>query len=118
MKSAIQLYSIRKTLMDDLAGNLAALRGMGYDGAEIYDLGADGVRLTADTMKKEGLEVFSCHINADNVLRADENETASFARLGIRYLVIGSFPAERLAGGPLYRETAEGGLAKRYGSGS
>lgn len=109
MKTALQLYTIRNTLLADIPGHLSQLKKMGYDGAEICNFGGDSVSVIAGEMKKVGLEVFSIHTDINEITAADCRERVErYASLGCRYMTIGWLPGERLYGGPLYAETLDG----------
>lgn len=120
MKTAIQLYTFRFSIMSDLHGHLSHLRSLGFEGAELVDLGGGALTQTVDEMNRLGLEVFSLHVGVDQLLRCDASEAKGFAELGCRYLPIGWLPAERLAGGALYGETLcaireYAAVCRRYG---
>lgn len=120
MKTSIQLYSLRETILSDTSAQLQTLKRAGYDGAELVNFGGGSVEFLADEMKKSGLEVFSIHTNIDEVIAADESMLETYASLGCTVMPIGWLPEERVAGGKLYAETLEligkfSALAKKHG---
>ncbi|MCQ2431228.1 MAG: sugar phosphate isomerase/epimerase [Clostridia bacterium] len=120
IKTALQLYSVRATLLGDLKGHLKEIRAMGYEGAEYVNFGGDSVERIAEEMGNAGLEVFSIHTDINEMIRMDEAQLIRYKELGCRYMPIGWLPEDRLAGGPLYSETldtikAYSALAKKHG---
>lgn len=87
----VQLYSVRNTMPSDVAGHLAGIKAMGYEGIEFagyYDLDALALRQLLDD---NGLECFGSHLQL-NVLLGDRfEETVEFNRiLGNKRLVVAS----------------------------
>lgn len=120
MKTAIQIYTLRNTILTDTLPQLTALKNAGYDGAELVNFGGDSVGFLAGEMKKAGLEVFSIHTDINEVIAADEKRLEYYASLGCTVMPIGWLPEERIAGGKLYGETLElignfSALAKKHG---
>ena len=72
MKTALQIYTLRNTILNDTLPQLTALKSAGYEGAELVNFGGDSVEYLAGEMKKAGLEVFSIHTCIDEVMAADE----------------------------------------------
>ena len=120
MKTALQIYSLRNTILSNTSEQLTELKCAGYDGAELVNFGGDRVRFLAEEMKKAGLEVFSIHTNMDEIAAADERQLELYASLGCTVMPIGWLPEDRIAGGAHYDETLAciekfSALAKRYG---
>ena len=120
MKTALQIYTLRDTILQDTSGQLAELKRAGYDGAELVNFGGDSVEYLAGEMKKAGLEVFSIHTCIDEVMAADEKRLGLYASLGCTVMPIGSLPEDRLPGGKLYAVTLEAigrfsALAEKHG---
>ncbi len=107
MKTALQLYTLREGLMDDLTAYLSELKDMGYDGVEPYGLSVDELRLILAEMERVGLEVFSIHINYPDFDVWTDDVMAEFAAKGCRYIPISYLPEERIVGGDLYPEMRE-----------
>lgn len=105
MKTALQLYSLRNTLLSDLPAHMRAVKDMGYDGAEFVDFGGDSVIRIAEAMKEAGLEIFSVHTDLDQIRRMNENEVKFLADLGVKYVPLGYLPPEWTRGAEKYGET-------------
>ena len=120
MKTALQIYTLRNTILNDTLPQLTALKSAGYEGAELVNFGGDSVGFLAGEMKRAGLEVFSIHTDINEVIAADEKRLEYYASLGCTVMPIGWLPEERIAGGKIYGETLEfigkfSTLAKKHG---
>lgn len=120
MKTALQIYTLRNTILNDTLPQLTALKGAGYEGAELVNFGGDSVGFLASEMKRAGLEVFSIHTDINEVIAADEKRLGLYASLGCTVIPIGSLPEDRLPGGKLYAVTLEAigrfsALAEKHG---
>ena len=87
----VQLYSLRNTMPSDVAGHLAGIKAIGYEGIEFagyYDLEAKALRQMLDD---NGLECFGSHLQL-NVLLGDRfEETVEVNQiLGNKRLVVAS----------------------------
>lgn len=96
MKTALQIYTLKNTILNDTLPQLTALKSAGYEGAELVNFGGDSVEYLAGEMKKAGLEVFSIHTCIDEVMAADEKRLGLYASLGCTVMPIGSLPEDRL----------------------
>lgn len=105
MKTALQLYSIRNYLKDQLPKTLNAVREMGYDGVEWFSLMDRTPEELATLTRDAGLEIFSLFIDMDIIAACDDTFAKRVYNAGFRYLVLGSLPDERRAGGPLFAQT-------------
>ena len=86
MKTAIQLYTLRREAAQDLESTLAALKDAGYDGVELAGTyGYDGEKLRA-LLDKYGLEPISAHIGLDSAEK--EGVLEEYQKIGIKYAVI------------------------------
>ena len=120
MKTALQIYTLRNTILKNTAEQLRELKFAGYDGIELLDLGENSMATLTDEMERIGLAVFSIHIGVEDMLRMDEGQLAQYAAMGCRMLTISYLPPERIAGGALYGETlalisAYAALAAKHG---
>ncbi len=83
---ALQLYSVRDVLYDDLHGVLEKVKKMGYDGVELSGLSG----LDPDQVKKElkeiGLKVTSSHVPVAEMM--DTNRLKDYRDVGCEYVVI------------------------------
>ncbi len=107
MKTALQLYTLREGLMENLAAYLSELKDMGYDGVEPYGLSVDELRCVLAEMEKVGLDVFSIHINYPDFDTWTDEVMAEFYAKGCRFIPISYLPEERIVGGDMYPETRE-----------
>lgn len=97
---AVQVYSVRKEAAEDLAGTLAKLAKMGYDGVEFagfYNHSAAAVKkMLADT----GLKAFSSHTGIKQLTGDELQKTIDFhAEIGCPYLIVPSLPRTQTADG-------------------
>jgi sugar phosphate isomerase/epimerase len=104
---ALQLYSVRTDCEKDLAGTLAAVAEMGYDGVEFagyYGRSAAELRTMLDDL---GLVAAGTHTGLDTLMRDQLAETVAFNRtLGNRFLIVPSLPEERRSSRQAWLETA------------
>ena len=104
---AVQLYSVRKDCERDLAGTLAAIARMGYDGVEFagyYGRSAETLRAMVDDL---GLRVAGTHIGLDTLLGDQLAETIAFNQvLGNRFLIVPGLAEARRNSRAAWRETA------------
>ena len=108
MKLALQIYTLRNYLgKDDIAETLQKVKEMGYTGVEWPGLMGYTPEELAVLTHEAGLEIFSVHINIDDLLACDTNVLDGFAKVGVKWLPIGWLPEERLAGGDKFAETCD-----------
>ena len=96
---AIQLYSVRNTLKDDVEGTLKALKDMGYDGVEFAgfcDKTASELRELCD---KIGLVPVSAHITYPALCDEIDQRIDDFVTLGCSWVAISYMPPECHKGG-------------------
>ncbi len=120
MKTAIQLYTVRDGLLENLHDRLAEIKAIGYDGAEIFGLGKDTVLRVAKEMETVGLEIFSIHTDLNEVMACDEEMLRAYADVGCKYIPICWLPETHIAGGENYIEllgyvTRFAAAAAKYG---
>jgi sugar phosphate isomerase/epimerase len=113
---ALQVYSVREDAKNDLAGVLAAVAKMGYEGVEFagfYEHSAEDVRKMLDD---NGLQCAGAHV-AFNLLFGDKfKETVEFHKtIGNRFLVVPGLPKDRQGSREAWLETAKmfNGLSRR-----
>jgi sugar phosphate isomerase/epimerase len=91
---ALQLYSIRKDLEQDLPGTLEAVAKMGYDGVEFagyYGRTAEELRALLDRF---GLRCAGTHTRIDTLSPENLAETIRYNKvLGNKFLIVPSLPA-------------------------
>jgi sugar phosphate isomerase/epimerase len=115
---ALQLYTVRRPLADDLPGTLAAVAAAGYRSVELAGLPP----LTTDELGRAladaGLRPISSHESMER-LRADEAAVVDrAAALGCARIVVPSLPAADTGSADAIRRVAAelGGLAARLES--
>lgn len=106
MKTALQVYGLREFLGSDMENVLKRVKEMGYDGVEWPFFAGHTPEEAVSLTKAAGLEVFSVHVNYDDIAACDRDRLAQLKALGFDYFVIGWLPVERLPDGPLYEETS------------
>ena len=91
----LQLYSVREDCQRDLAGTLAQVAQMGYEGVEFagfYDHSAEQIRQLLD---KNGLACCGSHQGITTLLGDELDQTVEFNRtIGNPYLICPGAPAE------------------------
>ncbi len=95
IRVGLQLYSVRRECQRDLAGVIAAVAKMGYEGVEFagyYNHSAKDLRKMLDD---NGLVCCGTHISLDALLGDNLPTTIQFNKtLGNKYLVVSSLPAQ------------------------
>jgi sugar phosphate isomerase/epimerase len=104
---ALQLYSIREDCAHDLAGTLAAVAKMGYEGVEFagyYDHEAPALRKLLDDL---GMKVVGAHVGLNTLTGPELERSVEFHRiLGNRFLIVPGLPPERRNSRAAWLETA------------
>ena len=107
-KVGLQLYSIRDELAKDFEGALRAVKAMGYDYVEPAGQygGRNGKELKA-LLDEIGLKAPSIHEGGVLPWYQENGDSAFdfFADLGVTYIVIPAYSADKLAGSPDWPET-------------
>ena len=96
---AIQLFSVRGTMPNDVEGTLAALKKMGYDGVEFagfYGKTAPEMREICDRV---GIIPVSSHIGFPAIRDEFDRHIADCLALGVKYVAISSMHREYHIGG-------------------
>ena len=106
-KIALQLYSLREFLTADPIGTLKKVHDMGYDGVEWPGVGEKAPEDLEKITSNAGLEFFSVHITADDILTCNLALLRQYAAAGCQFLPIGWLPEERRAGGSLFFQTCD-----------
>lgn len=108
MKLALQIYTLRNYLgKDNIEMTLQKVKEMGYTGIEWPGLMGYTPSELAELTRGAGLEIFSVHINIDDLLACDTAVLDGLAKVGVKWLPIGWLPEERLAGGAKFAETCD-----------
>lgn len=106
----LELYSVRKTLAQDLEGTLDAVKGFGYDAVEFAGKPQYDAPRVAAALKASGLYCSSWHVPYDSLLTTEErfNETVEYHQtVGNKYLVIPYLPPDWMNSLEAIKKTAE-----------
>jgi sugar phosphate isomerase/epimerase len=112
---ALQLYTVRRSLADDLSGTLDAVARAGYRSVELAGLPPLPTEELAAELGRAGLRAVSSHESLEE-LREDEDGVAErVAALGCRRLVVPSLPGADTASPDVTRRVAAelGAIAER-----
>lgn len=105
---ALQLYSVRDDCARDLAGTIAAVAKMGYEGVEFagyYGFSAEELRKMVDD---NGLKVAGTHIGLDTLLGDELERTVEFNKtLGNDFLIVPGLAPEHTSSRAAWLRTAE-----------
>ena len=85
---ALQLYSVRDAMAEDLEGTLKAGSEMGYAGVEFADLFGRTPEEMRDLCKKYNLTPISAHENYYAMLADPEKVLGDYATIGCKYVAI------------------------------
>jgi len=83
---ALQLYSVRDALEQDLKGTLAKVKAMGYDGAELAGLYGYSAVEMEKMISEAGLKLMSAHVPVDELLKDEVLD--DYAAAGLKYIAI------------------------------
>ena len=83
---ALQLYSVRDVLYDDLRGVLQQVKDMGYDGVELPGLSGIDPDELIKILGDVGLAVTSSHVPVPELL--DPARLADYKKVGCEYVAI------------------------------
>ena len=105
---ALQLYSVRNEMAEDVPGTLKAVAQMGYEGVDFagyHDTSAQDLRAMLDDL---GLRMGGTHLQLDALLGDELQRTIEFEQiLGNPYLVVASVPEARRESRDAWLETCE-----------
>jgi len=105
---ALELYSVREACREDMAGTLAKVAQMGYEGVEFagyYDYKAEDLRRMLDD---NGLTCCGSHLGINTLLGDELMKTAEYNYiLGNPYLICPGLPGEYTASRDAWRKTAD-----------
>lgn len=85
---AIQLYSLRNTVSNDVEGTLMALKEMGYDGVEFAGLYGKNAKEIRAICERVGLVPISSHIVFPNIYDELDKHINDSVSLGVKYVAI------------------------------
>ena len=96
---AIQLYSVRDTIKNDVEGTLKALKEMGYDGVEFAGFFEKSATELRDICKRIGLVPISAHVTYPVLRDEIDKRIEDYSVLGCKYVAISYMPPECHKGG-------------------
>lgn len=96
---AIQLFSLRNTMPNDVEGTLIALKQMGYDGVEFAGLYGKTPQEMRTICEKVGLIPISSHIPFPSIRDELDRHIEESVALGVKYVAISSMHREFHIGG-------------------
>lgn len=102
MKIAIQLYTLRDMMKENVEETLKAVSEMGYDGVEFAGLHGKTGEEMLELCKKYSLCPISAHISVEDSEKDDL--LAEYKKIGIKYAVI---PGTAVPNNDTYREKIE-----------
>ena len=117
---ALQLYSVRHEMKEDLPTTLKKVKAMGYDGVEFAGIfGYDPVELRA-LCAENGLVPISAHVPVAEMIEDAEATFQKYAAIGTRFVAIPYLVEEYRPGAEKFDEMLEnikkfGTVAKKYG---
>ena len=85
---AIQLYSLRNTVPNDVECTLTALKEMGYDGVEFAGLYGKSPQELRAICERVGIVPISSHISFPNIYDELDKHIAESVALGVKYVAI------------------------------
>lgn len=104
----MQLYCVRNELPKDMAGTLAALAQMGFEGVEFADYFGRSARELRQLLDDHGLRCCGTHIYLTDMLGDQLGPTVEFNQtLGNRNLIVRWMPEEMRASREAFLRTAE-----------
>ena len=96
---AIQLFSVRVTMSNDVEGTLAALKKMGYDGVEFAGFYGKTAQEMREICDRVGIIPVSSHIGFPAIRDELDRHIADCLALGVKYVAISSMHREYHIGG-------------------
>ena len=96
---AIQLFSVRGTMPNDVEGTLAALKKMGYDGVEFAGFYGKTAQKMREICDRVGIIPVSSHIGFPAIRDELDRHIADCLALGVKYVAISSMHREYHIGG-------------------
>ena len=93
-KVALQLFSLRDILNDDLEGTLQKVKDMGYDYIEYCDFGDTPAKEVKEILDRIGLKAFSVHQNHWPYSQDPEGKIEYMKEIGVDYCVLPWFSPE------------------------
>ncbi len=86
---ALQLFTVRDRIENDVEGTLRKIKNLGYDGIEVCNgsYGMDPLEFKA-LCDNIGLEIISAHVGAGSIINETEETLDLYKKLGVSYIAI------------------------------
>lgn len=88
LKVALQLYSVRREMAENLPETLKKVKEMGYEGVEFAGLGTTPPAAVKELCDNLGLTVVSAHVPYKDMLENPEKKFKTYKDIGCKYVVI------------------------------
>lgn len=99
MRLAVQLYTLRDLLEDDLTRTLSAVREIGYECVETAGLHGRTPEEFRSELDQAGLTAVSCHVGLTEVETHLDHEVRTATELGAQWLVVPWLAADDYSAG-------------------
>ena len=96
---AIQLFSVKNTVPNDVEGTFKALKEMGYDGVEFAGLYGKTAQEIRDICDRVGIIPLSAHIGFPSIRDDLDRHIDDCVALGVKYVAIATMHREYHIGG-------------------
>lgn len=103
---AVQMYTLRDAVQQDIVGTLRAVAELGYRAVELHTLGGLSARELRTELDALGLQVSSMHIGLDRLETQLDQELEDLQILGGSYAVCPYLAEDRRASADAYRVVA------------
>jgi sugar phosphate isomerase/epimerase len=105
---AVQLYSVRQIAQKDLAGVLAQVKKLGFDGVEFAGYYGHDAIAVKKMLDDNGLKVAGTHTGIDLLMGEEFQKTVDFMKvIGNRNILVPSLPQKYRATLDAWRDTAK-----------
>ncbi len=102
---AVQLYSVRDEMQQDVRGTLRAIKDMGYQGVEFAGLFGYSAKEMKALLAELGLKAVSAHVPLDEMLQNPQGVFALYREIGCSYIAIPYVTEERRPGAVDFEKT-------------
>ena len=117
---ALQLYSVRHEMKNDVRATLQQVKQLGYDGVEfagLFDIAPIEIKQMCEEI---GLVPISAHVSINDMFADADATFAKYAAVGTRFVAIPSLPEEYRPGTDKFPEVVKnvamlGAVAKKLG---
>ncbi len=104
---ALQLYSVRRELMNDFEGTIAKISKLGYEGVEFAGLYEHRPVQIKEIINKYNLKAVSAHVPIPELMDDTEKCLAAYKEIGVEFVAIPWLDEARRPGHELYDRTLE-----------